>query len=86
MVGGANLSWLARTLVRADQEQTPVVAAWGNHAPAERAAELLELARGARVQLQCLGTTASGAPKHPLARGRSRIADDQPLLPWPVPA
>lgn len=31
--------------------------------------------------VHCLGTTASGAPIHPLARGRSRVPDDaQPVL------
>lgn len=37
------------------------------------------------VPLYCLGTTESGAPKHPLARGKHRIAADQPLLPWKMP-
>lgn len=32
------------------------------------------------MPLWCLGRTESGAPKHPLARGRHRIPRDQPLL------
>jgi hypothetical protein len=31
-------------------------------------------------RLHCLGTTESGAPRHPLARGTHRVADDH----WPV--
>lgn len=34
------------------------------------------------VQWQCLGMTASGAPNHPLARGRHRIPDTAVLQPW----
>lgn len=34
---------------------------------------LLALSCGGTRELLCLGTTASGAPKHPMARGRSRI-------------
>lgn len=32
------------------------------------------------IPLWCLGRTGSGAPKHPLARGRHRIPRDQALL------
>ncbi|MEV4609731.1 DUF1643 domain-containing protein [Neorhizobium sp. LMR1-1-1.1] len=32
--------------------------------------------------LWCWGTTASGAPKHPLARGAHRMAWDQPAIIW----
>ena len=32
--------------------------------------------------LWCWGTTASGAPKHPLARGAHRIPVDQPAIMW----
>lgn len=32
--------------------------------------------------LWCWGTTANGAPKHPLARGKHRIAPDQKALLW----
>lgn len=67
-----------------------VVVGWGNHA--ERLAKYVAnqpgwskgLARRAGVKLWCLGTTLGGHPKHPLARGRSRISDDQPLMPWPI--
>ena len=32
--------------------------------------------------LYCLGTTGSGAPKHPMARGRHRVPDDQRPILW----
>ena len=41
-------------------------------------------ARLARTGLAmvCLGATKNGQPVHPLARGRSRIPDDAPFVPW----
>jgi hypothetical protein len=32
--------------------------------------------------IYCLGTTSSGAPKHPLARGRHRVPRDQQFALW----
>ena len=37
---------------------------------------------GRGLVLSCLGTTLSGAPKHPLARGQHRIPDDQEPMQW----
>jgi hypothetical protein len=37
--------------------------------------------KGDNDNLYCLSTTASGQPKHPMARGKHRIANDaQPIL------
>ncbi len=48
-----------------------VVAAWGAKGDTALAAQAL-----AGRRTLCLGTTLSGAPLHPLARGRMRVPDD----------
>lgn len=44
---------------------TQIVAAWGAHADADRAAEVLRLLNR-RGPVQCLGRTSGGQPRHPL--------------------
>lgn len=39
-----------------------------------------EMPEGAPIY--CLGKTKSGAPKHPMARGRHRVPDDQQPIVW----
>lgn len=36
-------------------------------------------------QLYCLGTNSTGQPLHPLARGKIRVPDNQPRIPWRRP-
>lgn len=58
-----------------------VVAGWGFNRPpglAERVEFVRSTAAAAGKQLQCLGTTADGSPRHPLMRKR-----DTALEPWP---
>lgn len=60
-----------------------LLAAWGNHGTHFRQDEIFTdecLKRG--VDLVCLGTTNSGQPKHPLARGKHRIPRDQQPIVW----
>jgi hypothetical protein len=70
-VGQLNNHYLCLAFQTARSRREPVVAAWGP-APsvrtlvAERAADVVALARGCRVELMCLGQSKSGAPRHPL--------------------
>jgi hypothetical protein len=70
------------------QGASRVVAAWGTHGTlrgrAAEVARMLEVIPG--IRLECLGVTKDGHPKHPLARGRERVPDDAPLVPWQVPS
>lgn len=56
-----------------------VVCAWGAIARPDRVARFHEIMESVRpaVRLWCLGTTKSGAPRHPLY-----VKADQPLLPY----
>jgi hypothetical protein len=62
-----------------------MLAAWGNHGQ-EKAHWYVQRCRAEGVQLRCLGLTNSGAPKHPLARGKHRIPDDFEPIPFGDPA
>lgn len=59
-----------------------VIAAWGNHGDlGGRAMIVQRMLAEQGIKLYHLGLTGSGAPKHPLARGKHRIpADQQPVL------
>lgn len=80
--GPENHKAIRVALLRAYSSCAPVIAAWGNHGAAGRVDWLIEQAQEMRVALQCLGTTNSGAPKHPLARGHHRIPDDVEPAAW----
>jgi hypothetical protein len=59
------------------------LAAWGNlgsHFKMDE--EFIGKARQRGIDLVCLGTTQSGQPKHPLARGKHRIPRDQQPIIW----
>tara|TARA_R100000306_G_scaffold31951_1_gene33882 strand:- start:261 stop:530 length:270 start_codon:yes stop_codon:yes gene_type:complete len=64
----------------ARQQGTPVLAAWGDLASDADIAPMVE--QIGTLNLICLGTNASGSPKHPMARGKARIPDDQEPLPF----
>ena len=81
-VGPENDKWIAG-VAGFRVPRVPFVVAWGaNPLAAARVPRVMELLAG--IDVVCLGVTRSGAPKHPLARGRERVADDAPLIPWPV--
>lgn len=61
-VGPENDAWLERLLL----EHENVVCAWGAHADLERVRQFKAMADRKMDTLLCLGTTKSGAPRHPL--------------------
>lgn len=65
-IGPANNHWIGSGLTRAVRDGAPIVVAWGVHAKPGRAADIRDIARKVGAQLTCLGTTKTGAPKHPL--------------------
>lgn len=77
--GPDNDRWLEYLACRADL----IVVAWGDlpRTP-ERTNQVVAILRASGKPLYCLGTTASGAPKHPLARGKVAIRTDQKPVLW----
>lgn len=78
--GDAQPAALGEALAIAAKQGTPVLVAWGNLASEFDAKPFYAAAEG--LPFICLGFTHSGAPKHPMARGRHRIPDDQQPLPY----
>lgn len=64
-VGPENDRHLLAAAARADASSGAVIAAWGAHARPDRVRAVVGLF-GGRRDLLCLGTTAAGAPRHPL--------------------
>lgn len=64
-----------------------VLLAWGALADRcpywfDNVLEEIEAALPDGVPLYCLGKTAGGYPKHPLARGKHKVRKDAPLILW----
>jgi hypothetical protein len=85
-VGQENGTAIEQGLAVAAATSGKLLVAWGNDAykihDGERADWLPGRARHHGLEMICLGKTASGAPKHPMARGKHRIPRDQQPLPW----
>jgi hypothetical protein len=62
-VGPDNNHYLATALALATEHDSPVVAAWGAHAPAARVADVMAMPGAVRVT--CLGATQGGAMRAP---------------------
>lgn len=79
----ANDEALRKLIEYAATTRGQLLAAWGNDGDFEGRAMAFALkAAGRGLSLICLGRTMSGAPKHPLARGKHRIDRHQMPLPW----
>jgi hypothetical protein len=63
-----------------------VVAAWGATAWdgdwVDNIVEEIVSGKGPSPTIYCLGVTESGTPKHPTARGKHRVSDDQRPVLW----
>ena len=61
-----------------------MMAAWGNLVPAPEIQEWLHIlgCEGRPIEWHCIGTTAAGAPKHPMARGKHRVPEGTMPMPW----
>lgn len=73
---------------RAREDSWLVMAAWGaipTWAEHQMVAVYGEVFVPSLKMLGCLGTTKSGQPKHPLARGKSRPPSDIMPIPWRLP-
>lgn len=70
-VGPDNDEWLETVM----QLSGKVICAWGANAKPDRVDAFISMARAAGKKLHCLGTTKSGAPRHPLY-----IKASQPLI------
>lgn len=79
----ANLAEIQKQVERAGA----VLLAWGALADRcpfwfDNVLEEIESALPDGVPLYCLGKTAGGYPKHPMARGKHKVPKDAPLIPW----
>lgn len=78
----ANLDLVVRLAKQADQ----VFVCWGaitwDAHWIDHVVEAIQTGVAPYPDLWCWGTTTSGAPKHPMARGKHRIAADQTPILW----
>jgi hypothetical protein len=82
-VGPLNHGYHSDAISYAKANGRSALAAWGNDGTHyDAGAYFSAFAKTAGVDLVCLGTTQSGQPKHPLARGLHRIPRDQQPIVW----
>lgn len=77
-VGPENDRYLTKHALASRIRSDPFVVAWGVHAQPERVAAFIDMLGAWKDHLRCLGTTQSGAPRHPLF-----LSADTELRPWP---
>jgi hypothetical protein len=77
--GPENDRWLEYLARAADL----ILVAWGDLPTSpEHTRHVVQILRASGKPLHCLGTAASGSPKHPLARGKAAIRTDQKPILW----
>lgn len=76
-IGPGNDTWIRAAAAEARTTNGFVVAAWGTHARTDRVRAVTEML-ASTTTIYCLGTTQSGAPRHPLY-----LPNDTPLQTWP---
>jgi hypothetical protein len=74
-IGPENDATILTAATTAQAEGWPLVAAWGANADRRRVVEVLAMVTRTGAQLQCLGTTKGGQPRHPLF-----VRGDTPLV------
>jgi hypothetical protein len=86
-IGPANHAYLSDAVIYARRHGKSILAAWGNNGGHLGLDEnFISLCKFAKVDLICIGTTNSGQPKHPMARGKHRIPRDQQPIVWKIAA
>lgn len=66
-IGPDNNGYLASLFIIGQQHNVPIIAAWGTHGSFKNRDKAVQyLGEKAGSKLQCLGTTSSGNPRHPL--------------------
>jgi hypothetical protein len=71
-----------RHIIREAMATQLFVACWGGIAPSDWPSLLLSALREIRITVHHLGLTKDGHPKHPMARGKHRIPDNQKPIVW----
>lgn len=73
-----------KEVLAACQTSDIIVAAWGNQPWAAKWSVhmLTQIQKNTDKPIYCLGTTQNGNPKHPMARARHRVPNDQQPLIW----
>ena len=77
--GPLNPRYMDSAMAYAKETSGVALAAWGNGCDGRL---FIRMAKKHGVRMICLGTTQSGAPKHPMARGVHRIPRDQKPITW----
>jgi hypothetical protein len=72
-------------IIQRASQASIVIAGWGQHEfSLERRIAVRALLESEGIELHHLGLSKSGAPKHPLARGKASIAPNQKPIRWEV--